>query len=122
MGSPCVFMLPTPPSVNNLYIGTGKNKRHARHYDEWITRAGLELNQQKPLPYYDEPIEITIHLSRAKNRDIDNYLKALLDLIKSKGHGHGIIRDDSLVERIAIGWDDTQINGACIIITPLEPS
>ena len=124
MTAPCVFMLPNAPSLNHLYEGTGRRKRKSASYMKWIVEAGLQLNAQKPLPIYDGPIEVTIFCSRRNRKtDLDNIAsKAVLDLIKTDGHGHGIISDDSIVERITMAWDDSQTNGACVVITPMRPA
>lgn len=64
----------------------------SREYNRWIEAAGKELMRQRP-KRHEGPVSITITASppHARKRDLDNLLKAALDLLVS----HAIIVDDS---------------------------
>lgn len=63
-----------------------------REYNCWIDAAGKELMRQRP-KRHEGPVSISIVASppQARKRDLDNLLKAALDLLVS----HGVIHDDS---------------------------
>jgi Holliday junction resolvase RusA-like endonuclease len=64
----------------------------SKEYNRWIDEAGLELMRQRP-KRHEGPVSIKIVASppHARKRDLDNLLKASLDLLVA----HAIIVDDS---------------------------
>ena len=100
--------LPTPPSVWRLYRGTGKRRHRSPEYRKWIGDAGWTLiegrNRQCGRACLDGKVEVDIHACRneGRKRDLDNILKALLDLLTSTR----TIADDSQVVAIDAHWVD----------------
>lgn len=108
---PCTTLtLPMPPSVNNLFKtlpGGGRGK--TRDYKKWTLEAAVELKLQKPARVPGRVL-ITIACEReSEASDIDNRIKALLDLLvqpglKREDRAHGVIDDDRYVTGLAISW------------------
>ena len=95
--------LPVPPSTNALFVTF--NNRHGieraktKEYKAWITAAGWALNVQRPKPMKGHVrLDISVPLNR--RRDLDNHLKAILDLLV----GHSLIEDDRKVDDLRIQW------------------
>lgn len=72
--------LPTPPSTNNLFRNVAKGRTKTERYLTWLRAAGNELRAQKP-KRIGGPISVTIIVGEDKRRDLDNYSKAILDLL-----------------------------------------
>lgn len=88
-----------PPSTNNLFITARGRRIKSPEYRSWITAAGWQFKQCKPSPIKGR-VAVSITVPRNNRRDLDNFLKPLLDLIVA----HGIIKNDNLVEQILIRW------------------
>ncbi len=103
----CRFLLPAPPSTNNLHGShidkkSGKLRRHnTAAYRLWIKDAGWAMKeQQSPLPAFPDHVRILIE--GVERIDVDN-IKAIPDLLKRMG----VIADDKLIDRLEIdrcGW------------------
>lgn len=100
--------LPMPPSIWKLYRGNGARKSKTKEYRAWITEAGWMLVQQRNIggkfKRFAGDVEVTIRAYRESNkgRDLDNILKAILDLLTSTG----TIADDKHVVAIDARWMD----------------
>lgn len=108
--------LPYPPTVNNLFKNAGKSRVKTLAYTSWIKLASTFIkagHRQNVGPY-----SIAIALKRPDNRrrDIANCEKAISDLLVA----HGVVRDDSLCERLTMTWDSGINAGCVVIITPAE--
>ena len=86
------FTLPTPPSTNKLTGNKkgGKGRYKLDEYKSWIAEAGWELKLQKVKPVAP-PISFVMFVEYNPRRDLDNYMKAVLDLLVS----HQIIPADN---------------------------
>lgn len=108
MSGPLSFDLPMPPSVNKLFTNVaGIGRVKTRAYKSWINEAGWMLvtqrNQHGRHKRLDGPVSVTVSAYRGgKSRDLDNILKALLDLLKHTQ----TIKDDSQVVEIHARWVD----------------
>lgn len=79
-----------PPSTNALYRNLpGKGRVKTSRYLTWQRAASNELIAQKPKPIAGD-VDVSIQVPRDDRRDIDNYCKAILDLLVM----HGLIADD----------------------------
>lgn len=100
--------LPMPPSLWNLYRGNGARRSKTKEYRAWITEAGWMLVQQRNVggrfKRFAGDVEVTVRAYREgnKGRDLDNILKAILDLLTSTG----TIADDKHVVAIDARWTD----------------
>lgn len=111
------YLLPFPPSTNNLFSGQRRRFR-SRTYDRWLAHAGAVMARQR-VPHQKQPVRIEIELTPpdARHRDIDNYHKAIIDLAVKMG----VISDDSraFVRGVAARWSDQPGQpGARVTITP----
>lgn len=119
------IVLPFPPSTNGLFAGKGR-RYLSKGYEAWIVEASHAMRQQRPLPHHTGMVELDMTAGwplrkdgspSERKRDISNLIKAPEDLIVK----FGVIEDDSLVERLTIGWDRTgEVNGIQIDIYPVE--
>lgn len=102
--------LPFPPSTNGLYTNRKGGRAKTPGYKAWQEEAGLRLNRQRvgriEGPYHlvvdlERPTKKNGEPSKAK-RDLDNYVKAISDLIVT----HGVVEDDRYLESVRIAWSD----------------
>lgn len=97
--------LPIPPSTNKLFANAGKKGRvKTDAYKAWLLDAGYKLNLQH-VPAYKGVVAIHIIVPFIAARDMDNFIKPILDLMKK----HGLIVDDSMqyMRRLIIEiWDN----------------
>ena len=95
--------LPVPPSTNELFVFLNKNRRiPSKQYTAWRIFAALMLNGQ-PKIRFENWAEISICVPVNYRRDLDNYLKAPLDLLV----GHGILSDDRIVQSLTVErWEE----------------
>lgn len=100
------LLLPFPPSVNNLFVNNRRTggRFPSKKYKAWQQEAGHALSFQQPLPEIAGPVRLKFAFGRPdkRRRDLSNYLKAPEDTVVA----HGIISDDSLVEKIEMEWVD----------------
>jgi Holliday junction resolvase RusA-like endonuclease len=95
--------LPVPPSTNALFVTFkqrgGIERAKTKEYKAWIEAAGWALNVQRPQPIKGR---VTVRIAVPKNnrRDLDNHLKAVLDLLV----GHSLIEDDRKIDNLQIWW------------------
>lgn len=108
--------LPYPPTTNNLFINKGKGRAKSLAYRSWLQLASIGIkdsHRQNVGPY-----SIAIALKRPDNRrrDIANCEKAVSDLLVS----HGVIKDDSLCERLTMTWDNGIDADCVVLVMPAE--
>jgi len=101
--------LPFPPSVNSYYrsIARGKicqaiiSKKGREYKDKVKSFVGSSTLTDKPLS-----VAIKLHAPDKRKRDIDNYLKALLDSLTGC-----IWVDDSQINELSITRNEVVTNG-----------
>lgn len=101
------YVMPFPPSVNELFAGKARRFISPR-YKAWAEEADFALLQQKPYTTFDKRVDIVVHLNGGNNfADCDNYNKASIDRIVA----HGIIEDDSklFVRSVKAIWSNDVI-------------
>ena len=108
--------IPYPPTANNLFFNkSGRGRVKTERYRTWLRAAGNELLVQRP-PKLTGKVVLSISLGRPdrRKRDLSNCIKPIEDLLVA----HGLIEDDSLVERLSICWAVT--SGAHVLVWPLR--
>lgn len=111
MSKTITVALPMPPSLWRLYEGKGKRQQKSKEYKSWIKEAGWLLVQQRNSGgthrriLGDVSISIRAYKHGNKRRDLDNILKAPLDLLTSTH----TIKDDSQVVSIHAQWVDSGV-------------
>jgi crossover junction endodeoxyribonuclease RusA len=107
--------LPKPPSVNNLYINVqGRGRVKSPKYRAWIEQAWRVLMVAQPARL-EGPVSIECQFEDKGSGDIDNFSKAVLDLLVL----YQVIEDDrrSIVRRLNLSWSP-DIAGCRVTITP----
>lgn len=101
-----VVKLVAPPSTNALWANKtfGKGRLRSESYKMWIKEAGYQMNMQGLKHLYPCSVALELYPSRRAVRDLDGYIKAVIDLLVT----HHIIIDDSgdHVESIVTRWHD----------------
>ena len=95
------FYTPFPPSVNHYYVKTRNGIFISKKGKAF--RSAVSLNVIEQLPQFSmiaTPIDVTVVLSMPDKRirDVDNYMKSLLDAITHTG----LWEDDSLIDQLHI--------------------
>lgn len=92
--------LPLPPSTNHIFHnkrkgGRGKTKEYKAWMNEclWMTVAS---RRELPEPTKKERYTVLIHVRTDDCRDLDNFLKPVIDFLQAAG----VIYDDRYVYRI----------------------
>lgn len=111
--------IPTPPSVNEMYIirkVKGKTGRSLGFgYREWRDAAKATVEAQwlaAGRPTFAKPLSVVIRVNIDHKSDIDNRIKAVLDLLGKSIPG---IPDDRWIDSLTIIRDQS-IEGALVTI------
>ena len=96
-----IVTIPFPPSTNSLWRAVKGRNIKSKAYRAWEQMAGKVLMTQR-LERLAGPVDVTIKLCKPDKRrhDIDNRIKAPLDLLVA----HGLIDDDRNVQSILAYW------------------
>lgn len=112
------FILPMPPSVNGLYADRPGGRRKTKKYKAWIEEAGWMIQTQADRHHrHTGKVTLLLQVRRPDNRrrDLANLEKATSDLLVR----HGILADDSLIERSHLEWVYEGFIGAKVVIEDL---
>ncbi|WP_373962508.1 RusA family crossover junction endodeoxyribonuclease [Kosakonia sacchari] len=122
------LILPFPPSVNFYWRAPNKGPLKGRHL---ISEAGRKFRSEACAAIIDQlrrlpkpstelaAVEILLYPPDSRNRDIDNYNKALLDSLTHAG----VWEDDSQVKRMLVEWGPVVKGGRVeISITKYVPT
>jgi Holliday junction resolvase RusA-like endonuclease len=115
-----IYDLPLPPSVNGMFCNGAAGGKFGRvktaTYREWKRQAGLHMLVQGPLKKIAGPVNVSITISDRAAGDLDNRLKAILDLMVT----HTVIEDDKkdIVRSIHMKWGE--VEGARVEISAAD--
>lgn len=106
----CSFLVPVPPSTNNLYIARrdGKGRAKTGAYSAWFEQAGWVVKAQLLIATPIEgAVRVLIEAPFSRKRDLDNSIKPILDLLSMPGTranrmSIGVIVDDRWVDDLRI--------------------
>lgn len=110
MDNDVVLYLPWPPTINDYYGVTRRGqrflKKRATDYRKQVAEC---LHEQCPALHLDEHLFVEVYLAPPDNRkrDLDNYMKGLLDAL-TEGK---LWVDDSLVDQLHIYRCATEARG-----------
>lgn len=93
------FTLPLPPSVNSMYSQSRSGFRFkTKEAKDWTLCALLTIRQQKYMCMLG-PVEVSIKFHFRNSRsDIDNKIKALLDVMTDAK----VYKDDSQITKLVV--------------------
>ena len=113
-----ILNLPYPPSANRLWrmAGQGKAPFKSAEYSSWLSHAGLLVNSQKP-GCVEGPYALHIAAGKPDNRqrDIDNLIKPIGDLLQAAG----VVTNDYLCQSVSAEWV-TGIEGVRVSIVSTQ--
>lgn len=90
-----------PPSANGLFANKTAGRAKTAAYKAWIKAGLAEMLTEQRAPLVKGAVAVSIVIERPeKPRDLDNAIKALLDLLVAAI----VIEDDSKVESIHARW------------------
>ena len=103
--------LPLPPSVNGLHWNVpGRGRVTSQRYRDWQTRAGWIVKAAKPEPV-SGAYKFALFVSPSARADVDNYLKAAVDLfVKLK-----LTPDDKSMKSVSAERRDDVPSRSCIV-------
>lgn len=111
--------IPTPPSVNEMYIIRNVKGKTGRSlgfgYRKWRDAAKATVEAQwlaAGKPAFAAPMSVVIRVNVNRQSDIDNRIKAVLDLLGKSIPG---IPDDRWIDSLTIIRDQS-IEGALVTI------
>lgn len=114
------FYLPVPPSLNNAFINIkGRGRIKSPEYRAWTVEAGYRLKGQGPVPIKGPVMVSIIAIETNLQRDIDNLIKPVLDLLVA----HQIIEGDhaKCVRAVAARWSTSDnLKGLSVEIVGTE--
>lgn len=99
-----VVEIPVPPSANNLFLNTpGHGRVRTKAYRQWTRLAGWRVKEQRPGRIVG-PYRLHLRLPNATRGDVDNRLKATLDLLVSLG----VVDDDRLAQDVRVSRGEAE--------------
>lgn len=109
------FILPLPPSVNQLYANVpGKGRVKTKAYRDWIHVASTEVMIQRHGPVHlDGDVRVDILVER--RGDLDSRVKAVFDLMTSMN----VWKDDKQAAALTVQF--APIDGMQITLEALTP-
>ena len=105
-----IASLPLPPSANRLWRSGGRKPYIPPEYVAWKREAGWILAAAR-LRHIDGPFAVDIGVPAKMLGDIDNRVKALLDLFAE----HGVTDNDRNAWRITIERRPAVPKGTCVV-------
>ena len=96
-----ILHLPWPPTINSYYKMTRNGQRYLDvKVREFRQKVADSINEQMPGLHIDEHIfmEVYLYPPDKRKRDLDNYMKGLLDAVTEAG----LWEDDSLIDQLHI--------------------
>jgi Holliday junction resolvase RusA-like endonuclease len=104
--------LPLPPSVNRLYVRTRAGVVCSSRYLRWKRDAGWVIRAARVRPLVCESYDAIIYVPQRMKGDIDNRIKAILDLFVSLE----LVPDDRRVARVTASRSNTTLPGTCDVV------
>ena len=96
-----VLYVPFPPTINSYYKMTRQGQRYLdKSVREFRQKVSDSINEQCPGLKLDCPLfmEVYLFVPDKRKRDLDNYMKGLLDALTEAG----LWEDDSLIDQLHI--------------------
>jgi len=112
------FTLPTPPSSNALFRNVaGRGRVKTGFYKDFLAYGLSAIRQQRVEPVKGRVVMV-MGIERVNKRsDLDNRVKALLDVIVKAG----VLEDDRFITAFAASWLPPAEGLSHVMIAPVEP-
>jgi len=111
------FTMPTPPSTNALFKNIkGRGRVRTDKYNDFILFGITAIRQQKVKPIKGHVVMVIGVERMSGTADIDNRLKAMLDVIVKAG----VLQDDRFVTGIAVSWLPAANGLSHVMILPVQ--
>ena len=115
--SPVTFTLPSPPSTNALFRNVpGKGRVKTAAYSDWVMQAHVALRSQRVGKVSGRVIVLVGIERHSGQADIDNRLKATLDVLVKAG----IVEDDRFISFAPAFWMPAANHLAHVAIYPCQ--
>jgi len=120
------FSLPWPPSVNHYWRSPNKGPLAGRHLLSVEGRRYRDavgetfMLTRGPRPGFAVPVRVELFLEAPdrRRRDLDNYLKPVLDALVKVG----VLEDDRWVHELFVAWRAPAFGGRVMVtVRRLEP-
>jgi crossover junction endodeoxyribonuclease RusA len=105
----CVMDLPYPPSTNRIWRGIGKRVVLSAEYKNWKQQADVAVvangswRRRAAMPAHFTALILLDRARRTPRTDVDNRIKAVLDLAQRLA----LIQDDTLCDEVTARWAPT---------------
>lgn len=112
----CILTLPFPPTINHYYGHTSRGVVYIRKAGKCFREQAIEaVEEQLPGVTLTDRIhcEVVIHPPDHRPRDLDNYMKPLLDALTHSA----LIEDDKLIDQLSIFRGTPLPRSGCVIVT-----
>lgn len=124
-----ILELPFPPTVNSYYVKTQRGvyiSKQGRIFRERVADACAEQSCYNKLIDHKIEVDVILYPPDARKRDLDNYMKALLDALTQAK----VWRDDMLIDKLTAHRGAKSAGGATYLrikehhgfIMPLLPT
>jgi len=114
---PVTFSLPTPPSTNALFRNVqGRGRVKTKLYKDFLACGLSAICQQQVEPVKGRVVMVMGIERENKRADIDNRIKALLDVIVKAG----VLQDDRFVTGFAAAWLPVENGLSHVAIYPAQ--
>ena len=105
--------LPFPISVNRIWRGSGRRVYKSPLYVAWIEEVDWIIKLKKFKKITGEfKTTIVLHPPDKRRRDLDNFVKCLLDAAQR----NGLIEDDSFNRLLLVSYDETGTTPGVLLI------
>ncbi len=108
-----------PPSVNSTHRAVKGRVIKSKRYRAWIDKAGKEILAQRrgqvPIIGHFQSHIILSDIMRRSNFDIDNRIKAVMDILQA----HKLIQNDAMQDKLTIEWGATTL-GCRVHVWPVN--
>lgn len=112
--------LPFPPSVNTYWRAPNKGPLAGRHLismegrkfrSDSLACVLVQLRTRPQAIAESIAVDVVLYPPDARKRDLDNYLKAVLDALTHAGIWH----DDSQIKHLTVSWGGRVDSGATVV-------
>lgn len=109
-----MIRIPVPPSLNNVFATVKGRRIKTSAYKAWRAEAGYSILAQRPQKH-DGDVIVNIQIGpRIPNADIDNRIKAVLDVLTDTR----VIRGDSRVVTVTAAWNNA-VKGCEVVVADI---